>query len=195
MTDVMVSSHFGLFFALLPPNSPKNQNFEKLTKTPGDIIILHMCTQNYDHMMYGFFRYGAWWMSLFLFWAIFCPFTLLTAREIKILKKMKKMPPGDIIILHMCTKNYCQMVYDFWDMVCDRCNYFYFALLPIEAGAPPNNTRNQNFEKMKKVPGDVIVLHIYTKNYDQMMYSSWDIVRDRCNCYFSFWAVFCPFTA
>ena len=59
MTDVMVSSHFGLFFALLPPNSPKNQNFEKLTKTPGDIIILHMCTQNYDHMMYGFFRYGA----------------------------------------------------------------------------------------------------------------------------------------
>ena len=32
------------------------------------------------------------------------------------------------------------------------------------------------------------------KNYDQMMYSSWDMVHDRCNCYFSFWAIFCPFT-
>ena len=27
-----------------------------------------------------------------------------------------------------------------------------------------------------------------------MMYSSWDMVCDRCNCYFSFWAIFCPFT-
>ena len=45
--------HFGLFFALLPPNNPKNQNFEKMKKTPGDIIILHMCTVNDNHMMYG----------------------------------------------------------------------------------------------------------------------------------------------
>ena len=53
MTNVIVISHFGLFFALLPPNSPKNQNFEKMKKTPGDIIILHMCTKNYDQMMYS----------------------------------------------------------------------------------------------------------------------------------------------
>ena len=39
-TDVIVIFHFGLFFALLPPNSPKNQNFEKMKKVPGDIIIL-----------------------------------------------------------------------------------------------------------------------------------------------------------
>ena len=25
--------HFGLFFALLPPNSPKNQDFKKMKKT------------------------------------------------------------------------------------------------------------------------------------------------------------------
>ena len=31
-------------------------------------------------------------------------------------------------------------------------------------------------------------------NYDQMMYDSWDMVHDRCNCYFSFWAIVCPFT-
>ena len=52
MADVIVISHFGLF-TLLPPNSQKNQNFEKMKKTPEDIIILHMCTKNYDHVMYG----------------------------------------------------------------------------------------------------------------------------------------------
>ena len=47
--------HFGLFFAFLPlppPNNLKNLNFEKLKKAPGD-IILHLCTINNNHMMYG----------------------------------------------------------------------------------------------------------------------------------------------
>ena len=43
--------HFGPFFALLPHNNPENQNYEKLKKTPGDIIILHKCTKNHDHML------------------------------------------------------------------------------------------------------------------------------------------------
>ena len=49
------------FLPFYPPNKPENQNFEKLkkththtdTKAPGDIIILHICTKNYDHMMYA----------------------------------------------------------------------------------------------------------------------------------------------
>ena len=54
VTDVIIF-HFGLYFALfLPPYSQKNQNFEKMKKLPGDIIILHMCTKNYDQMMYGY---------------------------------------------------------------------------------------------------------------------------------------------
>ena len=57
-----------------------------------------------------------------------------------------------------------------------------------------NNPKNQNFEKIKKKPGDIIILHMCTKNYDQMIYGSWEILRDRCNCNFSFWAIFCPFT-
>ena len=31
-----------------------------------------------------------------------------------------KKTPQDIIILHMCTKHYDQMLYGSWDMVCDR---------------------------------------------------------------------------
>ena len=84
MTDVMIF-HFGPFFALLTPNNPKNQNFEKLKKAPGDIIILHKCTKNHDHMLYcslDMARNG--FNCYFSFWAIFYPFTSLTAQKIKI---------------------------------------------------------------------------------------------------------------
>ena len=53
VTDVIVLFHFGLFFVLYPTNSPKNQNLKQMKKTPRDIIILHMCTKNYNQMMYG----------------------------------------------------------------------------------------------------------------------------------------------
>ena len=36
-----------------PPNSLKNQNFEKMKETSRDINILHMFTINNDHIMYG----------------------------------------------------------------------------------------------------------------------------------------------
>ena len=53
---------------------------------------------------------------------------------------------------------------------------------------PPNSPKNE------KKPGDIIILHKCTKNHDHMLYCSWDMVHDRCNPYFSFWAIFCPFT-
>ena len=36
-----------IFYSLYSPNNPKNQNFEKLKKAPGDIISLDKCTK--DH--------------------------------------------------------------------------------------------------------------------------------------------------
>ena len=56
-----------------------------------------------------------------------------------------------------------------------------------------NNPKNQNFEKMKKTSGDIIILHECTKNHDHILYCSLDMVRNGCNIYFSFWAIFCPF--
>ena len=47
----LILDHFLPFY---PPNNKENQNFEKLKKAPGDIIILHKCTINDNHMMYGF---------------------------------------------------------------------------------------------------------------------------------------------
>ena len=104
-----------------PPshNSPKNQNLEKMKKALGHIIILHKCTQNHDHML-------------------FCS----------------------------------------WDMVHGRSMCFFIMgyILPFYS---PNSLKNQNFTNMKKTPRYIIILHMCIKNYDQMIYRSWDIMHDR----------------
>ena len=46
--------HFRPFFAFFAPLlTPKINIWKKCKKTPGHIILLHMCTINQDHMMYG----------------------------------------------------------------------------------------------------------------------------------------------
>ena len=40
------------FWTIFCPNNPKNQNFEKMKKIPGDVTILDMRTTNDNHMMY-----------------------------------------------------------------------------------------------------------------------------------------------
>ena len=49
-------------------------------------------------------------------------------------------------------------------------------------------------KKKKKVPGDITILQKCIKNHDHMLYCSWDLACDKCNCYFSFWTIFCPLT-
>ena len=131
---------------------------------------------------------------------IFCYFgpffVLLPSKEpkkSKFWKNVKKKKPGDIIILHKCVINDSHMMYGSWDMKHDGQNFFVILdhFLPCYF---PNNPKSQNFEKPKKILGDIIILHKCTKNHDHMLYYSWDMMRDRCNCYFSFWAIFCPFT-
>ena len=136
----------GHFLPFYPPNSLKNQNFEKMKKISGDIIILQKCTKNYDQLMYR-----SWDMvrdrcsCYFSFWAIFCPFIGVTAPKIKISKKWKKQNK----------KNQKNNNNNNW-----RCHH----------------------------------LHKFTINYGNMVHCSWDIVRDWCDCNFSFWGIFCPFT-
>ena len=43
---------------------------------------------------------------------------------------------------------------------------------------PPNNLKNQNFLKTNEHPADIIILHAWTKNYEPVMYGSWDIVHN-----------------
>ena len=90
-TDVIVIFHFGLFFPFYSPNNPRKSNPNKMKKTPRDIIILHRCTKNHCHMLYRSWDIVCDGCNChFSFWAIFWPFTSLTAWKKKISKKMKK---------------------------------------------------------------------------------------------------------
>ena len=123
-------------------------------------------------------------------------FTLspLTAQNIKILKKWKKKTPGDIINLHTCTKNYNHMMYGSWDMKHDRQNFLSFWTVFCHF-TPLTTQKIKILKNWKKTPGDIIILHKCTKNHDHMLYCSLDMARNGFNCYFSFWAIFCPFTS
>ena len=127
------------------------------------------------------------WLGKSKFWKndkkyldIFCSFTPLLNPKIKIWKNAKCVLQMMII----------------WCMVpeilstTDRifCHFrLFFALLT------PYNPENQNFEKMKKIPGGIIILNMSAINENHMMYDSWDMEHDRQN-FFSFWTIFCPFT-
>ena len=65
---IVILGHFLPFYHT---NNPKNQNFQKMKKTPGDIIILHLCTTNYDAW---FMRRGAQQTEFFVTLGYFFPF-------------------------------------------------------------------------------------------------------------------------
>ena len=83
---------FWTVFCPFTPNNPENQNSEKMRKkkTPGDIIILHMCTINDNCIMYGSSDMECDRQNFLSFWTSFYTITPLTTRKIKILKKLKK---------------------------------------------------------------------------------------------------------
>ena len=82
-------------------------------------------------------RYGEQRTEFFVILDHFCPFNSLTIQKIKILKKMKKIP-GDITVLHKCTKNYDHMLYCSWDMAYVIYNLFWDIFCPfIPLPLPP----------------------------------------------------------
>ena len=87
--------------------------------------------------------------------------------------------PWDTITVQKCTKNHDHMLHCSWDKMCDRSNSYFLFWAIFCTLNPPNNPKNQKFKKMKKTPGDIIILHMCTKNKDHIMYSSWNMVRNR----------------
>ena len=75
-------------------------------------------------------------------------------------EKMKKTLEN-IIILQMFTINDSPMIYGFSDMECNSENFlsFWTIFWPFTPSPPPpNNPENQNFEKLKKATGAIIIL-------------------------------------
>ena len=139
----------GYFSPFILPENPKNQNFEKMKKSNGDIIILHVCTKNHNHMMFDSWdrEWDGW--NFLWFWAIFCPFTPSNNSENQNFEKIKK-GPRDAIILHMCTKNHNHMMYASWDTECNRKNFLIAILAYYLPFYPINNPGTQILKKWKK---------------------------------------------
>ena len=137
VTDVIVTFHFGLFFCHFSSVTAQKMRISKKWKKTmtGDITILHECTKNHDHMLYcswDIVHDGS--NCYFWIWVIFCPFTPVTARKMKI----KKKNIWRYHRLHKCPKDHDHMLYCSWDMAHDTCNCFFhfglfFALLPLTA--------------------------------------------------------------
>ena len=177
--------HFGPFFALLPnppsPNNLGNQNFEKMEVASGDGIISHMCTKNYNHMMYASWdmdvicHFGSFFALLPHYW----PQKLKPGKNIKkpwryypFTRKWKVNEDERCMVREI--KGRSDRVLLFWAI-------FY----------PPDNPKNQNFEKTTQIPQDII-LHLCTTNDNYMMYGSWDMECNRQN-FLSFWTIFYHF--
>ena len=76
------------------------------------------------------------------------------------------------------------------DIECDRLklvimSLYYAIFCPFTHPTTPKNQKNDNFENMKKIVGDIIILHMCTKHYNHTRHSSRDTEWDK---------IFCPFT-
>ena len=131
---------------VLTLKSPKNQNFEKMKKNC--FTHVYQKPQSYE-VQFRTYRVRPFFFLSFC--NIFWPFLM----------------PGDIITLHWCTTNDNHMMCGSWNIKRNRHNFL--SLWASFCPLPPNNSENQNFEKMKKTPRDIIILHMSTINkYDMM---------------------------
>ena len=80
-----------------------------MKKQSGGIIILHRCTINDNHMMYG--SRDTQHNRIFCHFGPFFAFLSLQQPKKSKLKKKKKTISGDIIILHMYTTDDNQIMY------------------------------------------------------------------------------------
>ena len=156
----------------------KNQNFEKMKKIAGDIIILHICTKNHNH---NHMRYNSWdreWdrQNYLSFWAIFWPFTPLTIQKIKIFKKWKKHQmwsfytciPEIMIIWCMFPE-----IWSVTDIIFCHFGRFFCTLAILTTWIIQFFKKWK--KKKKKPPGDSTILPLCNTNYYHMMYGLWDM--------------------
>ena len=136
-------SHFG-------PNSPDNQNYEKMKKTPGDIIILHKCIINDNCMIYGSWDTKCNRQNFFVIRDHFLPFYLSNSLKNPNIKKKEKKKKKSLVISSFYTSVPKFMIIGYtvseiWHVTDVIIFHFglYFSLLP------PNSPKNEKFKTMK----------------------------------------------
>ena len=177
---LVILDHFLPFYPR-PHNNPKNQNFEKLKKRPGGIIILHTCTINDNHMMYSSWDMKYDRQNFLSLWTVFLPFYYPNNPKNQNFEK-KWNKSLQILSFYTCTINGNHITYCSWDMKHDGQNFLSF--WTVFCHFTSVNPKNQNFEKLKKRPEDIIILHMHAAINENQMYCSWNVEHDRLFCHF-----------
>ena len=163
------------FLHFYPPNNPENQNFEKMKnhlEISSFYTYVYHKWQSHD---VWFLRYGVQQTEFVFILDCFLLFYSPNNPKNQNFEKWKKRL--EIPLFYTCVPQmtiiWCK-VPEIWSVTYRIFSHFglYFALLF------PNNLENQNFLKWKKHL-EISISDMCTKNYDHMMYASWDMVRDR----------------
>ena len=133
-----------------------------------------MCTKNHNHIKYG--SGDTEWDRQIFFVILdhFCPFTTLWTQIIKFLKKWKKHLKT--LSFYKCVP-YTRVIWCIVPEIWSATDRIFFSFWNIFFPFTTNKTKNLNFEKIKKNPGDIIILHMSTINDNLMMYVSWDMLQ------------------
>ena len=97
----------------------------------------------------------------------------------------------------MCTINDSHIMYDSWNMECNRqffCHLGPFLPFYPPPSPPPNQPEKPKFWKWKKCM-EMWRYHYFIQMYHKSWYATLFLIyNDRFISYFYFWAIFCPFT-
>ena len=167
-TRDIIFCHFESFFALSLPSRPRKSKFWKIEKIFGDIIIVHMCTLNYNHMMYS-----SWDMECD---RIFCNFRLIFALLLLYWPRKSKFrkPENNTWRYYHFTYVYHKwQSYDIWFLRYGVRQTEFFCFWTIFCPFTPLTTQKiKILQKWKKTTGDMIILHMCTINNNHVMNGS-----------------------
>ena len=79
----------------------------------------------------------------------------------------------------MCTKNHNHMTYSSWGVYIERWTSFFVIFGHFWPFIPLTIQKIKILKKWKKKSGDVIILHMCTKNHNRVMRASWDMQCER----------------
>ena len=148
---MVIFCHFTLI------KTPKSK-FWKMKTFAGYIIILHMCNKNHNHTMYSSPDMEEDRQNFLSFWAIFCPFSPLTNRKVKVLKSKKT---NTWTYYKFTNLHHKWQLYDVWFLRYGAQPTKIFVILDYFLPFYPLWTKKINFfAKMNNTPEDIIMLQM-----------------------------------
>ena len=102
-----------------------------------------------------------------------------------------------LLLCHFVSQEPCMISFWFlvhiYKMMISPANFFIFSKFWFWVFRGLKTKKNRNLKKMKKIAGDIIILHMCTKNQNNIMHGSWD-TNDTATifCHFGpFFALLC----